>query len=291
MSTIAPPPPPPPAEIEPAPPPAPPQPAAPAQTRPIVWHAGWKMRAFGVACYGLLVAIILSTVVPPVLDRMRAPDIRLTAHVGTQPGQTRSFLAIVYDLESRWVGQPPLWQPSGLPANTVVQYFAVSGTTQPQLIDSLDNSGLCARYQCLVDPALPPGSVAWALEDDGYIVPSAPYCYTPSTISYRFVQHTIVLPGWSPRIATVQTLLVQRWNALEGVLLTHEAGHVKVADDYLATMNAQSERLSTCAAFVAYWSNPHLWDGLDAAQNAYHARLRADCRPEIGCIPDGWMGW
>jgi hypothetical protein len=178
-----------------------------------------------------------------------------------------------------------------VPANTVVQYFDVSGTTQVQLIDSLDADGLCSRYNCLPDPALPAGSPAWALEIDGYAVPSTPYCYTPSTITFRFAQHTILLPRWSPKIATVKTLLVKEWNALEGVLLIHEAGHVKVADDYLAGLNAQSRRLPSCAASVAFWANPHLWDGLNAAQNAYHARLRADCRPEIGCIPAGWMGW
>ena len=30
---------------------------------------------------------------------------------------------------------------------------------------------------------------------------------------------------------------------------------------------------------------------LNADQDAYHARLHADCRPEIGCMPAGWMGW
>lgn len=290
MSVIEPPEPatelePPPALLEPPPPPL----VEPPRRR-LAWHAKWPVRAVGVLSYGLLVSIILTAVVAPALSRLRMPSVRLTANVATQQGPSRGFLAIVYDLESRWVGQPALWQPSGVPANTEVQYFAVSGTTQLQLIDSLDNSGLCSKYHCLVDPAQPPGSVAWALEDDGYALPSAPYCYSPRTISYHF-EHTILLPGWSPRIATVGALLVQKWNALEGVLLTHEAGHVRIADDILAGLNAQSQRLSTCSAFDAFWSNPHLWDGLDAAQNAYHARLRADCRPEIGCIPAGWMGW
>lgn len=268
--------------------------AAPVVAPPkrIAWHARWQVRAAGGVTYGLIVAVVLSLVVPPAVDRLRAPDVRLTANVAAQPGQTRSFLAIVYDLESRWMGDPALWQPSGVPANTVVQYFAVSGSTQPQLITSIEDAGLCTKkYQCQPDPTAPAGSFTWALELDSELVPSSQYCDSPRTFSYHFAQHTILLPGWSPGIATVQTVLVQRWNALEGVLFTHEAGHVLVANDWLAGMNAQSQRLSTCAALDAFWSNPHLWDGLDAAQTAYHARLRADCRPEIGCFTSGWMGW
>lgn len=276
-------------------------PGSPAGVLPMValrrkrfaWLASRTVRLAGVVVYALIIAVILTSVVPPALGRTRVTSVRLTANVATQQGPSRSFLAIVYDLESRWVGQPALWQPSGVPASTVVQYFAVSGSTQAQLITSIEDAGLCTKKytNCLPDPTAPAGSFTWALEWNGEIVPSSQYCDSPRTLSYHWAQHTILLPGWGPRIATVETLLVKKWNALEDVLFTHEAGHVRVADDWLAGMNAQSQRLPSCAASIAFWSNSHLWDGLDAAQNAYHARLRADCRPEIGCIPDGWMGW
>jgi predicted secreted Zn-dependent protease len=182
-------------------------------------------------------------------------------------------------------------QPSGLPTNAVVRYFEVKGTTQSDLIQALDDDGLCTQYHCVVDPAVPAGSAAWALEFDGVAHPSAPYCYSPKTISYRFTQHVILMPRWDPIPGAVKITLVQEWNALEATLLAHEIGHVYVADQYLAVLNRQSQRQPTCQAMNTFWANQHISDGLDAAQNAYHARLRADCRPEIGCIPPGWMGW
>jgi hypothetical protein len=42
---------------------------------------------------------------------------------------------------------------------------------------------------------------------------------------------------------------------------------------------------------IDFWNNPHVFDKRDADQSAYHARLRADCRPEVGCMTAGWMGW
>jgi hypothetical protein len=87
------------------------------------------------------------------------------------------------------------------------------------------------------------------------------------------------------------TTLAQRWDDLLGVMFTHEMHHVRIADAYIAQLNRQSQRLGSCAALIIFWSNPHIWDGLDAAQNAYHAQLRADCEPQLGCIPYGWEGW
>ncbi|HET7467633.1 MAG TPA: hypothetical protein VFL29_13315 [Candidatus Dormibacteraeota bacterium] len=244
-----------------------------------------------IALYGLIAALIVNSVLAGQLGQLRNDNARLAAQAQQRQNQVNELQALVDDLRSRWIGNPALWQPSNLPANTVVRYFTVTGATQAQLITSLDNSGLCAQYSCLPDPAVPKNSPAWALEGEDQALPSSPYCYSPRTISYHWHQHIITMPQWSPEPGSVKIFLVEEWNALEGVLWTHEVGHVVVADQYLATLNQQSERLPTCQAFVNFWKNPHLWDGLDAAQNAYHARLRADCRPEIGCIPEGWMGW
>lgn len=66
---------------------------------------------------------------------------------------------------------------------------------------------------------------------------------------------------------------------------------VTIAETDIAALNAQAEALPTCQAVFNFWDNPHVFDQLQADQNAYHARLRADCKPEIGCIPAFWEGW
>jgi hypothetical protein len=199
--------------------------------------------------------------------------------------------APVDDVRQRWFGDPALWQPSGTPANTAVEFFDVNGSTQSELIDALDNDGLCQKYGCAPDPAVPNNNTAWALESSRYIDSSSPYCYSPRTLTYHWEQHWILLPRWRPKLGSVKSSLVQRWNALEAVLFTHESGHVRVAEDWLAAENAQAEQLPSCDAAITFWGDPHLFDSLHAAQNAYHAKLRADCRPDVGCIPAGWMGW
>lgn len=192
-----------------------------------------------------------------------------------------------------WFGKPELWQASGVPSSTTVIYFDIEGSTQPQLEHSLDSSNICERYGgCAPDPAAPAGSIAWALEEDGGLGPSILYCDSPRTATYvRWLGHQVILPRWNAPTGSVTIQLVERWNALMAVLLTHELGHVAVAESWLDSQNRLAHQEPTCSAFFAFWDDPHLADSLNAAQNVYHARLRADCRPEIGCLPAYWMGW
>jgi len=102
----------------------------------------------------------------------------------------------------------------------------------------------------------------------------------------------IVLPRWSPPAdGTVKIPLVEKWNALAKVIYTHEAGHVVITIQDLAALNDQAHRLPSCQALFDFWARPSTFDQLNADQEAYHARLREDCRPEIGCTPSGWLGW
>ena len=190
----------------------------------------------------------------------------------------------------RWFGTPSLFQPDPV-ANTDFVYYDVTGATQPQLVAGIEKAEICKTYgPCLVDPAQPAGT-ALGLEGDR-AVGSYYYCYTPSTtvLAYR---HFIVLPRWSPEPdGAVTASLVREWNDLVRTIYIHEAGHVAIAEADIALFNREAEALPTCDALFDYWRNPQVWDRLNADQNAYHARLRADCRAEIGCIPyDGWEGW
>jgi hypothetical protein len=109
------------------------------------------------------------------------------------------------------------------------------------------------------------------------------------TVAFRTF---ILLPRWSPvPVGGVTIALVEKWNALDNVLYTHEAGHVAITVEDLAALNDQAHLSASCAALFAFWADPSIYDQLDADQNAYHARLRADCRPAVGCIPPGWLGW
>jgi hypothetical protein len=102
----------------------------------------------------------------------------------------------------------------------------------------------------------------------------------------------ILLPRWSPvPVGGVTIPLIEKWNALEQVLYTHEAGHVAITVEDFAALNDQAHLSASCTALFAFWADPSIYDKLNADQNAYHARLRADCRPAVGCIPPGWMGW
>jgi hypothetical protein len=190
-------------------------------------------------------------------------------------------------LRDIWFGAPAVWDPPST-ATFDVRYFAVHGRTQHELIVSLDTDNLCKIYSCLPDPGQPGTSSAWALEGMDP-VPDI-ICYSPRTATFQFRQF-ILLPRWTPPRATVAIRLVEAWNALLHVLYVHEATHAAIAVRDLQALTDQAHHLATCAAFGAFWSNPHLYDQLDADQNAFHAQLRADCRPEIGCVPYGWMGW
>jgi len=191
-------------------------------------------------------------------------------------------------LRERWFGSPALFSPPAI-ANTDIEFFTVTGTTQAELIDGLNHSNLCTTYQCLPDPAAPAGGIAWAI-GGGFSSPGY-YCYSPATTTPAF-RFLVVLPRWSPTVyGGVKIPLVEKWNALEQVIYTHEATHVAIAAQDLAQLIDYSHNLASCQAVINFWANPSVFDSLNADQNAFHARLRADCRPEIGCIPPGWMGW
>lgn len=192
----------------------------------------------------------------------------------------------ILDLHSIWLGTPAVWVgPSGTKFDT--RYFAVRGLTQPGLIASINNARLCDTYHCLADPAVP-STGAWALEGTDPVAPI--YCYSPATASFIFHEY-ILLPQWNPARGTVARQLVERWNALMEVLFVHEAMHAEIAIRDHANLQDQAHHLSGCAAFVSFWADPHVYDQLNADQNAFHAQLRADCRPEVGCIPPNWLGW
>lgn len=217
--------------------------------------------------------------------RLRA---QLVSDRARQQSEIDSLNAQIEDLRSRWIGSPPLWQPSTLPPNTEMRYYPVTGTTQRELLQSMIAFDLCGHYACLPDPGQPPG-VTFALEGD--ITPPGQYCYSPRTLTFTF-RHFILLPLWAaPQDGSTKILVVQRWNALLDVLFTHEAKHVAIAEADFASLNDQAHQQPSCAAAIAFWQDPHVLDQLHTDQNVYHAQLRAGCRPEIGCVPPGWMGW
>jgi predicted secreted Zn-dependent protease len=133
--------------------------------------------------------------------------------------------------------------------------------------------------------------LAWGLEWFQFAGGNYYTCYAPSTTTLQFREY-ILLPRWTPAADGSVTIdLVERWNALAQVIYVHEAGHVAITKQDLAALNAQAHRLATCDALAAFWDSSHLFDKEAADQSAYDARLRADCRPEVGCIPPYWMGW
>lgn len=206
-----------------------------------------------------------------------------------QQSEVDALEAEIADLKQRWYGSPALWTPPPL-ANTDFQFFDVSGHSQAELIASLKKAAICDTHKCLPDPAAPPG-FALGLEGSDFQAWSTPYCYSPKTLTAIFRSH-ILMPRWSPPPdGTVKIRLVERWNAMEQVIYTHEAGHVAIDVQYLAALNNQAHQLPSCDALLDFWSNASIYDNLHVQQNEYHARLRADCRPEVGCMPPGWMGW
>ena len=212
-----------------------------------------------------------------------------SGQLADQQSQIQALQAEVQDLKERWYGSPALYNPPAI-SNTDIQFFDLTGTTQQQLIDSLNKSSICTTYgPCAADPAVPNG-VAWGLE--GFKPAISSYvCYSPrsTTIPYR---EFIVLPRWLPPAdGSVKIPLVEAWNALAQVIYVHEAGHVAIDQQDIAALNDQAHGLPSCAALISFWASPSLFDKNSADQAAYHARLHADCRPEIGCIPSNWMGW
>ncbi len=244
---------------------------------------------------GLVGALLVGFLVFSSIDQWKQANQHLAdqvaaqmAEIAVQQSQIDALQAEVKDLKERWYGSPALFSPPPI-ANTDIRFFAVTGSTQAELISSLNNSSLCTTYKCLPDPAAPSNGVAWAI-GGGFTWPGY-YCYAPATTTPAF-QFLMVLPQWSPPIdGSVKIPLVEEWNALEQVLYTHESTHVAIAVQDLAQLVDYSHRLPSCRALIDFWDNPSVFDNLNADQNAYHARLRADCRPEIGCAPSGWMGW
>jgi len=186
-----------------------------------------------------------------------------------------------------WFGYPPIWVPPPIP-QTEISYFDVTGFTQQQVIHSMNTSNICVTYgPCATDPAVPTG-IAWGLEGIAFI--PGLYCYSPQTapVPYRVF---VLLPRWSPPVVGVPVDLVTKWNALERSIYIHEKGHADISRQNLYDLGVQASQLSSCSAVIAFWDNPAIWNKEDADQAAYHARLHADCRPEIGCLRAGWLGW
>jgi predicted secreted Zn-dependent protease len=238
--------------------------------------------------------VVLILLVMALIDRPATvlQTLRLTALNETRPAGgdlARVFRTGVERVDSRWFGSPAVWQPPPL-VNTEIRYFNVTGSTRGEIIRSLNAANLCKVYgPCAVDPANPT-SGAWGLEWEVPAV-SSYTCDTPATTTVPY-REIVLLPRWSPHpLGGVTVDLVQAWNALEQVIYTHEATHATIAIDDINALNAQAHQLATCDALVAFWGNAHVWDKLQADQAAFHARLRADCRPELGCIPAGYMGW
>lgn len=247
------------------------------------------MRGIRFSLEALLGLVLLGILLTNTWQQVRQSNIRLTASVVAPSTEAAAIHGLAADFQSRWFGSPALWQPPPID-NTDINFFEVTGRTQRDLIASLDSADICkTNGPCLPDPANPNQSgIAWGLEGFGTTTYT---CYSPRTTTLVFREH-VLLPRWSPmRLGGVSVGLVARWNALLKVIYVHEAGHVVIDVQDLARLNDQAHRMPGCQALIDFWSNPHVFDTLSTDQNAYHARLRADCRPEIGCWKAGWMGW
>lgn len=285
-----------PIELEPlaaqAPPPPPPPPLTPL---PPLAPTGRRGRSFlrvagplatALLCLGLVTLLVFQLV--QVNEQLKSQLAAQDAQLASDESQVSQLQNEILDLKERWFGTPALYVAPPI-SNAVIEYFTVTGTTQGEIIDGLDSAGVCEKYSCSKDPANP-SNIAWGLEWSDFLGSNF-VCYSPRTTTLRYRQY-ILLPRWSPPAdGSVRIPLVVRWNALAKVIYTHEAGHVAIDQHDIAALNAQAQKLATCDALYKFWDDPHVFDKLQADQNAYHARLRADCRPDIGCIPPGWMGW
>ena len=248
------------------------------------------MRGIRFSLEALLGLVLLGVLLTNTWQQARLSNLRLTANVAAPSTEAAAIHGVAADFQRRWFGSPALWQPP-LIDNTDIKFFDVTGSTQAELIRSLDAAEICKTYgPCLPDPANSNQTgIAWGLEG---LVPGGSYqCYSPrsTTLAYR---EFVLLPRWSPiALGGVSVALVERWNALQRAIYVHEAGHVAIDIQDIAALNDKAHRLASCQALFSFWDNPHVFDQLSADQNAYHARLRADCRPEIGCFYAGWMGW
>ena len=233
--------------------------------------------------------MLLGVTLSNVSQQARLSNLRLTSSVMTPSTEAAAVRGLGADFQSRWFGSPALWQAPPI-ENTDISFFEVTGRTQRELLASLDGANICKTYgPCAPDPANPNG-IALGLEGLAPAVTTY-LCYAPATTTVPYREH-VLLPRWSPLpLGGVSISLVEAWNALAKTAYVHEAGHVAIDIQEVDALNAHAHRLPSCQALFDFWNNPHVWDQRDADQNAYHARLRADCRPEIGCMPPGWMGW
>jgi hypothetical protein len=247
------------------------------------------LRGIRFSLEALLGLVLLGVMLTGLWQQVRLGDVVLTASILAPNSEVTAIRGLGADFQHRWFGSPALWQSPPID-NTDIGFFEVRGRTQRELIASLVAADICKTHgPCTPDPASPSG-VALGLEGVTPAVTSY-VCYAPSrtTVPYR---EQVWLPRWSPLpIGGVSISLVEAWNALAKMVYVHEAGHVAIDIQAVNALNAQAHRLSSCQAVFDFWDSPHVWDQRDADQNAYHARLRADCRPEIGCAPAGWMGW
>jgi hypothetical protein len=237
----------------------------------------------------LLGLVLLGVLLTNTWQQVRQGNLRLAAGVEAPSTEAAAIRGLGADFQSRWFGSPALWQPPPID-NTDISFFEVKGRTQAEVIRSLNAADICKTHgPCAPDPANP-GGTAWGLEGSAPAT-SSYRCYSPRTTTVPFREH-VLLPAWSPLpLGGVSVALVERWNALLNVIYVHEAGHAAIDVQDIAALNDQAHQQPTCQALFDFWDSPHVFDKLQADQDAYHARLHADCRPEIGCFYAGWMGW
>jgi hypothetical protein len=237
----------------------------------------------------LLGLVLLGLLLTGTWQQVQESTFFLTAGVVAPSTEAAAIHGLAADFQSRWFWSPAVWQPPPID-NADISFFEVKGGTQRELIESLNAADICSTHgPCAVDPANP-GGTAWGLEGFAPAVTSY-VCYAPSTTTVPYREH-VLLPRWSPMpLGGVSAGLVKRWNALLQVIYIHEAGHVAIDAKDIAALNDQAHQQSSCPGLFAFWDNPHVFDQLEADQAAYHVRLHADCRPEVGCFGAGWMGW
>jgi hypothetical protein len=156
--------------------------------------------------------------------------------------------------DAPWFGTPPIWQPPTIywqpPAvkGASIEYFDVTGTTQADLIDSLNRVA---------------DTRAWAWTD---LQPRPIGCYL-ALFPYQDRTHevTVHLPRWVPAPnGSVRRGLVGRWNALRQSLYAQEVGYFHV---YQADMQAIMDVvrvLPDCPSILAYLNDGMTWQRLDA---------------------------
>ena len=233
----------------------------------------------------LMIAVLLTN--PS--QQVRQSTLLLTPGMVAPSPASAAIHGVEWDFQHRWFGSPALWQPPPID-NTDITFYEVRGTTQRELLASIAAADICKTHgPCAPDPLNPRG-IALGLEGSSPAV-SSYVCYSPrtTTVPYR---EFVLLPHWSPLpLGGISIELVLRWNALQKVIYVHEAGHAAIDMQDFAALNDQAHQQPGCQALFDFWNNPQVFDKIDADQNAYHARLRADCRPQIGCFNPGWMGW